>query len=229
MGHKVNPKIFRIGISKTWNSKWFSDTNYISHLKQDITIRKYVETKLKEASLDRVVIDRDVEKIDISIYSARPGMIIGKGGAGIEDMKKYIREKILKTKKIKVEINIKEVNKPNLSARIIAQNIAIDLEKRMPYRRVMKKYIDQVIKAGGQGVKIVCGGRLGGVEIARSESLSEGKIPLHTIRADIDYSRLTASTTYGVIGVKVWIYKGEYFEKKKELAEYEKKITAASK
>jgi len=215
MGHKVNPKIFRIGISKTWNSKWFSDTNYIAHLKQDISIRKYVEKKLKEASLDNVIIDRSVGKIEINIYSARPGMIIGKGGAGIESMKKYILQKILKTKKTKVDINIKEVNKPNLSARIIAQNIAIDLEKRMPYRRVMKKYIDQVIKAGGQGVKIVCGGRLGGVEIARSESLSEGKIPLHTIRADIDYSRLVANTTYGVIGVKVWIYKGEYFAKKK--------------
>ncbi len=216
MGHKVNPKIFRIGISKTWNSKWFSLKDYVDRLQQDIAIRKYIETKFKEASLDSVVIDRDSDKVEVNIYTARPGMIIGRGGAGIDELKKHIQEKILKSKKIKLEINIKEVTKPNLSARIVAQNIAIDLEKRMPYRRVMKKYIDQVMKSGAQGIKIICSGRLGGVEIARSETLSQGKIPLHTLRADIDYARLGAHTIYGVVGVKVWIYKGEYFEKEKE-------------
>ncbi len=216
MGHKVNPKIFRIGISRTWNSKWFSRRHYIKHLRQDVVIRKYIETKLKEASLDQVIIDRSNEKIEINIYSARPGIIIGKGGSGIETLKKYIQTNILKNKKIKLDINIKEVAQPNLSAHIVAQNVALDLEKRMPYRRIMKKHIDQVLKAGAKGVKIICAGRLGGVEIARTEMLAEGKIPLHTIRADIDYSRLVAHTTYGVIGVKVWIYKGEYFAKSKK-------------
>ncbi len=213
MGHKVNPKIFRIGISKTWNSKWFAGRDYVARLQQDIAIRKYIERKFKEASLDAVIIDRDADKIEINIYTARPGVIIGRGGSGIDEMKKHIQSEILKNKRIKLEINIKEVNKPNLSARIIAQNVAIDLEKRMPYRRVMKKYIDQVMKSGAQGIKIICAGRLGGVEIARTETLSQGKIPLHTLRADIDYARLGAHTIYGVVGVKVWIYKGEYFER----------------
>ncbi len=216
MGHKVNPKIFRIGVSKTWNSRWFSLKNYVDRIQQDIAIRKYIETKFREASLDAVVIDRSNEKIEINIYTARPGMIIGRGGSGIDEVKKYIYERILKNKKIKLDVNIKEVNKPSLSARIVAQNIALDLEKRMPYRRVMKKYIDQVMKAGAQGIKIICSGRLGGVEIARSETLSQGKIPLHTLRADIDYARLGARTIYGVVGVKVWIYKGEFFEKDKK-------------
>ncbi len=216
MGHKVNPKIFRIGVSKTWNSRWFSLKNYVDRIQQDIAIRKYIETKFREASLDAVVIDRSNEKIEINIYTARPGMIIGRGGSGIDEVKKHIYERILKNKKIKLDVNIKEVNKPSLSARIVAQNIALDLEKRMPYRRVMKKYIDQVMKAGAQGIKIICSGRLGGVEIARSETLSQGKIPLHTLRADIDYARLGARTIYGVVGVKVWIYKGEFFEKDKK-------------
>jgi len=211
MGHKVNPKIFRIGSSKTWNSRWFSQRHYITQLRQDVVIRKYIETKLREASLDQVIIDRNNDKIEINIYTARPGVIIGKGGAGIEALKQHVQHKILRKRQIKLDINIKEVAQSNLSARIVAQNIALDLEKRMPYRRVMKKHIDQVLKAGAQGVKVICAGRLGGVEIARTETLAEGKIPLHTIRADIDYARLVAHTTYGVIGVKVWIYKGEYF------------------
>lgn len=216
MGHKVNPKIFRIKINKTWNSKWYAKAAYIPRLKQDIAIRKYLETKLRDASLDKVSIDRNADTIEIAIYTARPGVIIGKGGASIDEHKNYIIRKIIKNKKTKVSINIKEIAKPNLSARIVAQNVALDLEKRMPYRRVMKKYIDTVIKAGAQGVKIVVAGRLGGVEIARTEKLTQGKIPLHTIRADIDYARLAAQTTYGAVGVKVWIYKGEVFSNNKE-------------
>ena len=227
MGHKVNPTIFRIGATRTWNSKWFAKKDYISRLRQDVVMRKYLETKLREASLDNIQIDRNAESVDVSIYTARPGVIIGRGGAGIDDIKKHIVTNILKNKKIKLNINIKEVPKPSLSARIIAQTAALDLEKRMPYRRVMKKYIEQVMKGGAKGVKIVCAGRLGGVDIARTEKLSEGKIPLHTIRADIDYARLVARTTYGAVGVKVWIYRGDIFikeEPKEEETEKTKEV-----
>lgn len=217
MAHKVNPKIFRIKTSHSWNSKWFSVKSYIPQLKQDVAIRKYLETKLREASLDKVQIDRSADSIDVNLHTARPGVIIGKGGASVDDLKTHIIKNIVQDKKIKLNINIKEVARPNLSARIVAQNVALDLEKRMPYRRVMKKYIDSVIKDGAQGVKIICAGRLGGVEIARTETLSQGKIPLHTIRADIDYARLAARTTYGAIGIKVWIYKGEVFARDAEL------------
>jgi len=216
MGHKVNPKIFRIKTIHKWSSKWFSKDFYIPQLRQDIAIRKYLEDKLREASLDKITIDRSADSIDVNIYSARPGIIIGKGGSGVDNLKQYILTKIIKDKKINLQLNIKEVSKPNLSARIVAQKIALDLQRRMPYRRVMKKHIENVVKAGAKGVKIICSGRLGGVEIARSETLAQGKIPLHTIRADIDYARLGARTTYGMIGVKVWIYKGEVFGTKEE-------------
>lgn len=216
MGHKVNPKIFRIKTINSWSSKWFSDgPSFILRLQQDVAIRKYLEKKLREASLDKIEIDRSAESLDVTIHTARPGVVIGKGGAGVDEIKEYINKNIIKNKKIKTQVKIKEVSKPNLSARIIAQTVALDLERRIPYRRVMKKYIEQVMKAGAKGVKIICAGRLGGVDIARSEKLSKGKIPLHTMRADIDYSRLAATTTYGQIGVKVWIYKGEVFGDKK--------------
>jgi small subunit ribosomal protein S3 len=216
MGHKVNPKIFRIKNIHTWNSKWFAGHSFPSQLREDVTIRRFLEKKLKEASVDRVTIDRSTDSLEITIYTARPGVVIGKGGAGIEDLKKYIAQKILKYKKVKINLNIKEISRPNLSARIIAQNVAIDLEKRMPFRRVMKKYIESSMKAGAEGIKIVVSGRLGGAEIARREKLSEGKIPLHTIRADIDYARLAAFTSFGAIGVKVWICKGEVFKPKND-------------
>lgn len=219
MGHKVNPKIFRIKNIHTWNSKWFAGRALASQLKEDVTIRRFVEKKLKEASVDRVTIDRSADSIDVTVHTARPGVIIGKGGAGIDDLKRHIAIKILKYKKIKINLNIKEVNRPNLSARIIAQNVAIDLEKRMPFRRVMKKYIESAMKAGAEGVKISVSGRLGGAEIARREKLVVGRMPLHTIRADIDYARLAAATTYGAIGVKVWVCKGEVFKPKVEEAD----------
>jgi small subunit ribosomal protein S3 len=211
MGQKVNPRVFRIGTTKTWNSKWYAEKNYASQLENDVKIRRFLEKKFKEASVDSVIIDRTADALEINIYTARPGMIIGKGGASIEELKSHIAKSIIKKPKTKIQINIKEVTKPNLSARIIAQSIAIDLEKRIPHRKTMKKYIEQVMKAGGQGVKVLCSGRLGGAEIARRENLGEGKIPLHTLRADIDYARLAAHTTYGAIGIKVWIYKGDVF------------------
>lgn len=211
MGQKINPRVFRLGTTRTWNSKWFSAQKYAGKLEEDIKIRRSLEKKFKEASVDSVVIDRTAEALEINIYTARPGMIIGRGGSAIEELKTQIAKNILRNPKIKIQINIKEVAKPGLSARIIAQSIALDLEKRIPHRKTMKKYIEQVIKAGGQGVKISCSGRLGGAEIARRETLGEGKIPLHTLRADIDYARLAAATTYGAIGIKVWIYKGDVF------------------
>ena len=215
MGHKVNPKIFRIGLSENWTSRWFKrGPLFAQQLEQDTKIRAYLTQKLKECSLERVEIDRSPDNINIILYSSKPGIIIGRGGSGIEEIKKYLQQKIIKNKKIKLSINIKEVNKPQLSAQIMAQNIALELEKRIPYRRSMKRNIESIMKAGAKGVKITCSGRLGGVEIARAEKLTQGKIPLHTLRADIDYGTATARTTYGAIGIKIWIYKGEIFKKK---------------
>ncbi len=217
MGQKVNPRIFRMGIATSWSGKWFaSGKKYIEYLEQDEKIRKLLKVKLRDSGLDKIEIERSADSINIIIHSSRPGVVIGKGGSGIDELKKNIAKNIIKDKTKKVEVNIKEVSRPNLSANIVAVNVAIELERRVPYRRAMKRNIEQVMKAGAKGVKIVCAGRLGGVEIARTETLYEGKIPLHTLRADIDYSRTVSRTTYGAVGVKTWIYKGEVFERKDE-------------
>jgi small subunit ribosomal protein S3 len=220
MGQKVNPKSFRIGVTKNWNSKWFSKRDFSSFLKQDIMIRKYIKNKLKEAGVAKIEIERSAEKINIIIYAVRPGVIIGRSGVGIEKLKDELVKKIFnkqETKtpgKINLNINILEVDKPNLNAQIVLDNIIADLEKRIPYRRVMKQALGRVIRAGAKGVKVIVAGRLNGAEIARTETLTEGMIPLHTLRADIDYARGAAHTIYGKIGVKVWIYKGEVFNDK---------------
>ncbi|MDD5289880.1 MAG: 30S ribosomal protein S3 [Patescibacteria group bacterium] len=220
MGHKVNPKIFRIGQSTSWNSKWFaSGREYAAKAEQDVKIRRYIMKKLHEAGLDHVEIERARDNMKITIFSSRPGVIIGKGGAGVEDVKNHIVKNILKgkvAKGININIGIKEVTQPQLSAMIVAKNIANELEKRIPFRRAMKRNIEAMMKAGAQGVKVTISGRLDGAEIARREMLSQGKMPLHTLRSDIDYSRTTAETSYGIIGIKVWIYKGEYFGKVEE-------------
>ncbi|HLC64437.1 MAG TPA: 30S ribosomal protein S3 [Patescibacteria group bacterium] len=216
MGHKVNPKAFRLGQSQTWPSKWFAKKGYADLLKEDVCIRRHLNKKLKEAGIDKVSIERTPTEITIIIEAARPGIIIGRGGAGIEEIKKDVLKNFLKSVKQNVKINIKEVDNPNLSAANIVYHISQDIEKRLPFRRVMKQNIDKVMKAGALGVKIILAGRLNGAEIARTENLSEGKVPLHTLRANIDYSRGAAQTTYGVIGIKVWIYKGEVFEKEEE-------------
>jgi small subunit ribosomal protein S3 len=217
MGHKVNPKIFRIGLSTNWNSKWFAlGRDYNKKSEEDIKTRRFLMMKFREAGVDHIETERSRDQIRITIFSSRPGVIIGKGGAGIEDAKNYILKKILKNKKANININIKEVDKPQLSAMIMAQNIAMEIEKRTPFRRTMKRTIEGIMKAGAEGVKVVCSGRLDGAEIARREMLSQGKMPLHTLRSDVDYSRTVAQTTYGIIGIKVWIYKGEYFAKVKE-------------
>lgn len=213
MGHKVNPKSFRLGQSVTWSSRWFSKKNYPEMLREDILIKKFLTVKLKEAVVEKIDIERTPAEITIIISATRPGVIIGRGGAGIEEIKKAVSQKFLKNVKQNVKVNIQEVDNPNLSAPAIIHFIIADLEKRMPFRRVMKQSIERVRKAGALGVKVRISGRLNGAEIARTETLSEGKVPLHTLRANIDYSRDTARTTYGAIGVKVWIYKGEVFKK----------------
>lgn len=216
MGQKVNPKIFRTNIIFSWSSKWFSQNNYAENLQQDIKLRKFLRSKLKEASLAKVEIERSVGKLDINLHTAKPGLIIGKGGKAVEDLKKELQRKIIHNPKLQININIKEVDKPNLSAEIMVQQMAQEIEKRVPFRRVMKRTIDLILKAGAKGVKVQVAGRLNGAEIARTETLSEGKIPLHTMRANIDYSRGVAATTYGAIGIKVWIYTGEIFKTKEQ-------------
>ncbi|MCK5061051.1 30S ribosomal protein S3 [Candidatus Parcubacteria bacterium] len=220
MGKKINPKIFRISVTKKWPSKWFDmGQAYARKVEQDIKTRRFILRKLQEAGVDRVEIERHVDKISVGIYAAKPGLIIGRGGTGVDDLKKTIHAKFLKNYKPgSINLNIYEVDRPNLSAQIIVQAMIMDIEKRMPFRRVMKQALSRVERAGALGVKVQLAGRLNGVEIARTETLSFGKVPLHTLRADIDYARGCAGTTYGAIGIKVWIYKGDKFDKEKEVS-----------
>ncbi len=213
MGKKINPKIFRITTTKNWASKWYAHgSDYYKKTEQDIKTRRFLMKELREAGVDRVEVERSTGKISVGIYTAKPGLIIGRGGAGAEELKKKVHSKFLKNYKLgDISLNIFEVDRPNLSAQIIMQSMILDLEKRMPFRRVMKQAISRVEKAGALGIKIIVSGRLNGAEIAREEMLSSGKVPLQTLRADIDYARGSAHTTYGAIGVKVWIYKGNKF------------------
>ncbi len=217
MGQKVNPVSFRMGMLQTWKSKWFSDKNYILYLKEDILIRKYLKKKLRDAGISRIEIKRSADELTIVIYSSRPGIIIGRGGTGIEDLKKDLIKRFSKNeKRLKkiLKISIEEIKKPMLSSAVVMQSMIDQVEKRMPYRRVMKKTIERVMEAGAKGVKVKMSGRLNGVEIARKETLGKGRLPLHTLRANIDYSRGAAATTYGAIGIKVWIYKDKDAEDK---------------
>jgi len=215
MGQKVNPVVFRLGLTQQWSSKWYSGKEYSQLLEQDIKIRKYLRTKIKEAGIDRIEIERSRGEITINITVAKPGLVIGRGGTGIEDLKKVIAQKYLPPK-VNLKVNVLEVEKINLSAGAVLQLMSSDIEKRIAFRRVMKQTIEKVMKAGAEGVKIVISGRLNGAEIARRETLTQGKVPLHTLRADIAYSRGIAQTTYGTIGLKIWIYKGLQFEAKEE-------------
>ncbi|MCU0679220.1 MAG: 30S ribosomal protein S3 [Planctomycetes bacterium] len=218
MGKKVNPKIMRMGITKTWPSKWFGvGRKYAHNVEQDVKVRKYLIKNLREAGVDRVEIERSAHKVSISVYTAKPGIIIGRGGAGADDLKKKLHRLFLHNHKLsEINLNIHEVDRPNLSSQIIVQSMIMDIEKRMPFRRVMKQAMNRVERAGALGVKVSISGRLNGAEIAREEMLNHGKVPLHTLRADIDYARGVAMTTYGTIGMKVWIYKGDKFEKEEE-------------
>ena len=212
MGHKVNPKSFRIGVNVTWLSKWYNRKDYAELVKEDVLIRKFLSKRLKEAGVDKIEIERSPTEISIIFTAAKPGIIIGRGGTGIEDIRNEIKKMFTRAKQ-SIKINIQEVDNPNLSAAIMLNFMIADIEKRMPFRRMMKQTIDRVMKAGALGVKVTISGRLNGAEIARTENLLEGKIPLHTLRANIDYARGGAHTTYGVIGIKIWIYKGDVFEK----------------
>ena len=206
MGQKINPILFRMGMSQKWKSGWFSDKDYVKYLQQDIKIRKYLKSKIKDGGIARVEIKRSADDITIIIHSSRPGIIIGRGGAGVEDLRKEIKKRFIKDQKA-IKITIEEVKNPMLSAEIVLQSIIEQTVKRIPYRRIMKKSIERMMDSGAHGVRVQMSGRLNGVEIARQETLGKGRLPLHTLRANIDYARGTANTTYGTIGVKVWIYK----------------------
>ncbi|MBI3952340.1 MAG: 30S ribosomal protein S3 [Candidatus Doudnabacteria bacterium] len=211
MGQKINANSLRLNITDTWKSRWLTKTDFAMFLEEDAKIRSFLSNVLKRSGLVRIDIERFGPTISVNVKTTKPGMIIGKGGGGIEDLKKKVAKFI--GKKLDLKINIEEVKDMNLQASVIAQNIADQIEKRIAFRRAMKQSIEQVMEAGAVGVKIETAGRLGGSEIARSERLFKGKLPLHTLRANIDFARATAYTTYGTIGVKVWINKGEIFEK----------------
>lgn len=214
MGQKVHPYGFRLGITKNWKSLWFADKKaYPGYLLEDIKIRKFIKKTLSQAAISNIEIERASNRLRIKIHSARPGVIIGRRGAEIDRLK----EELQRITQKEIFIDIVEIKSPNLEAQLVAENIAFQLEKRIPFRRAMKKAIQSAMGNGAGGIKIRCSGRLGGAEIARSEGYKEGKVPLHTIRADIDYGFAEALTTYGLIGVKVWIYKGEIIQKKKGL------------
>jgi small subunit ribosomal protein S3 len=217
MGHKVNPVGFRLGITQDWKSKWFSKKDYNKNLKQDIEIRLEVMKKWKAAFIAEVEIERSQAAVRIIIKTARPGVLIGRGGSGVEDIKRYIQDTFFKSnRKSDLRIDIQEIKNFEESAMIVAQNVAEQLEKRIPFRRAMKMMLEQAMKNTLiKGVKIEMSGRLGGAEMSRREWLSKGTLPLHTLRANIDFARATAFTTYGAIGVKAWLYKGEVFDIKK--------------
>lgn len=205
MGQKVHPVGFRLGTIRTWDSRWYADKTYAADLHEDLRIRKFLAKRLKGAQVSRIIIERAAKKAKVYVYAARPGMIIGKRCAGLDQLKNELN-KITKTE---VFLNIIEVRKVELDAKLVAENIAAQLEKRVSFRRAMKKAVQGTMRAGAQGVKIMCAGRLGGADMGRREWYREGRVPLHTLRADIDYGYAVSQTTYGVIGVKVWIFKGE--------------------
>ena len=228
MGHKVHPKIYRIPTIYSWDLNWFAKGKSMPlFLSQEIGIRDFLTTKLKESLIDGISIERTPKDLTVYILSAKPGTIIGRGGQGLEDLRRHIERKILQ-QKLKVKINILEVRNPALSAQIVAQNAAGDIEKRFPFRRVMKQLIERVMSAGAQGVKVRMAGRLNGVEIARTEKLSAGKMSLITLRSDVDYAIYEAQTLYGKIGVKVWIYKGEAFSLRDKFAKKEEDSKTAT-
>jgi small subunit ribosomal protein S3 len=208
MGQKVNPNGMRLGINRTWDSRWYAGADYAQMLQDDLRIRKFVNDRLKSAGIARVIIERPAKKAIITIHAAKPGIVIGKRGTDIEKLKNELSALM----KAEVTLNIVEIRKPELEAKLVAESIAQQMERRVSFKRAMKRSIQSAMRLGAQGVKIVCSGRLGGIEIARTEEYREGRVPLHTLRADVDYGVGTAFTTYGICGVKVWIFKGEILE-----------------
>jgi small subunit ribosomal protein S3 len=209
LGQKVNPVGLRLGIVKTWESRWYADKNYSDYILEDYKIRRFIKVKLYHAGVSRIEIERSSKLIRLRIYTARPGIVIGKKGAEISQLKKEI-EKLVSHE---VLIDIQEVRKPEIDAQLVAENVALQIERRVAFRRAMKRGVTSAMRFGAMGVKIICSGRLGGAEMARTEWYREGRVPLHTLRADIDYGFVEARTTYGIIGVKVFIFKGEILKK----------------
>lgn len=208
MGQKVNPIGLRLGINRTWDSRWFSNRDYADLLHQDLKLRKYIQSRLSQAGVSKIVVERPAKKARITIHTARPGIVIGKKGADIEKLK----VELSKIAGAEVSLNILEIRKPELDATLAAESIAQQLERRVTFRRAMKRAIGAAMKLGAKGIRVNVSGRLGGAEIARMEWYREGQVPLHSLRADIDYGEATAKTTYGTIGIKVWIYKGDIME-----------------
>ncbi len=207
MGQKIHPRGFRIGVTETWQSRWFATREFARYIGEDIKIRKFVKSKLQAAGISRVEIERAAARVKINIFSAKPGLVIGKKGKDIEDLRKELRTLVAR----EVSLNIIEARKADMDAQLVAENIAFQLEKRVNFRRAMKEAVGRALRMGAEGIKVQVGGRLNGAEIARVEKYREGRVPLHTLRADIDYGFAEANTTYGVIGVKTWIFKGEKF------------------
>lgn len=215
MGQKVNPIGLRLGIIKTWESRWFGGKNYADYIFEDYKLRKFIKQKLYHAGVSRIEIERSAKRIRLRIYTARPGIVIGKKGAEIAQLKKEVEQLTVS----EVLIDIQEVRKPEIDAQLVAENVANQLERRVAFRRAMKRAVQSSMRFGALGIKVICAGRLGGAEIARTEWYREGRVPLHTLRADIDYGTAEARTTYGVVGVKVMVFKGEVLRKDPPIAE----------
>ncbi|KRM04912.1 MAG: 30S ribosomal protein S3 [Liquorilactobacillus ghanensis] len=211
MGQKVNPTGLRVGIIRDWDAKWYAEKDYADNLHEDLHIRKYIQTKLADASVSTVEIERAAKRVNISIHTAKPGMVIGKGGSEVEKLRKELNQLTGK----RVHINIIEIKKPDLDAELVGEAIAVQLENRVAFRRAMKQGIQRTMRAGAKGIKVQVAGRLNGADMSRVEHFSEGTVPLHTLRADVDYAWTEAVTTYGKLGVKVWIYRGEVLPAKK--------------
>lgn len=213
MGQKVNPKGFRVGVIKDWDARWYANNKDFRHfLYEDYQIRKYIKKKLYAAGISKIDIERAAKRVKINIFTAKPGIVIGRGGQEVEVLKKELEKMTGKN----INLNITEIKRPELDAQLVAEGVAASLEKRIAFRRAMKQTVTRTMRMGAEGIKIMCGGRLAGAEIARSEWYAEGKVPLHTLRADIDYAFAEANTAYGKIGIKVWIYKGEVLPEKAE-------------
>jgi len=213
MGQKVHPFLQRVGFIRSWHSRWFAKPqDYARLIEEDYRIRKYIKTKFKQAAISKIIIERLAERLRIRILSARPGLIIGRHGADIERLREDLNNMVKK----ELSIDIEEVKKPTLDAQLVAENVALQLEKRIAFRRAVKRAIEQTMNAGAEGIKITCAGRLGGAEMSRTETYKQGKIPLATLRADIDYGFAESLTTYGLIGIKTWIYKGDILTKSSE-------------
>ena len=209
MGQKVHPIGLRLGINKDWESTWFDEKNYAKKLHEDIIIRNYISSRLSRASIANIEISRTAKKVVVTVHTARPGIVIGRGGSEVESLKKELK----KLMDYDVQINVVEIKRPGLKAELVGQNVAQQLEKKVNYRRAIKKAIQSTMSMGAEGIRVCISGRLNGTDIARSETFREGRVPLHTLRADIDYALVEALTTYGIIGVKVWVYKGEIRKK----------------